>query len=101
MAEWTEKPLGEYCDLLNGYAFKSEDYVADGVLNFRVVNVNWDGTVDISKDRKYLPATFADSYKQYLLAGSSPASTRVGLRCWNETGTTGFDMVHITRNDCK
>ncbi len=67
MIDWEYKALGNFCDLKNGYAFKSEDYVADGVLNFRVVNINWDGTVNISNDRKYLPAEFTDSHSQYLL----------------------------------
>lgn len=67
MIDWEYKALGDFCDLKNGYAFKSEDYVADGVLNFRVVNINWDGTVNVSNDRKYLPEAFTDSHSQYLL----------------------------------
>ena len=67
MTDWEYKALGDLCDLKNGYAFKSEDYVTDGVLNFRVVNINWDGTVNASNDRKYLPAEFTNSYSQYLL----------------------------------
>ena len=34
---WEVKFVGEYCNILNGFAFKSEDYVTHGgILNFRV-----------------------------------------------------------------
>lgn len=64
---WEIKTVGDYCDILNGFAFKSEDYVTSGgIPNFRVVNINWDGTVSM-EDCKFLPESFAESHKQYLL----------------------------------
>ena len=64
---WEIKTVGDYCDLLNGYAFKSEDYVTSGgIPNFRVVNINWDGTISMD-DCKFLPEQFADSHERYLL----------------------------------
>ncbi|HPA78069.1 MAG TPA: restriction endonuclease subunit S, partial [Kiritimatiellia bacterium] len=58
---------GDYCDILNGFAFKSEDYVSSGgIPNFRVVNICWDGTVSMD-DCKFLPESFADSHEKYLL----------------------------------
>jgi type I restriction enzyme S subunit len=64
---WEIKTVGDYCDILNGYAFKSEDYVTtEGIPNFRVVNISWDGTVSMD-DCKFLPESFAESHKQYLL----------------------------------
>jgi type I restriction enzyme S subunit len=64
---WEIKTVGDYCDILNGFAFKSEDYVSSGgIPNFRVGNINWDGTVSM-EDCKFLPESFAESYKQYVL----------------------------------
>jgi len=64
---WEIKTVGYYCDILNGYAFKSEDYVSTGgIPNFRVVNISWDGTVSMD-DCKFLPKSFADSHEKYLL----------------------------------
>ncbi len=64
---WEIKTVGDYCDILNGFAFKSEDYVSSGgIPNFRVVNICWDGTVSMD-DCKFLPESFADSHEKYLL----------------------------------
>ena len=64
---WKIKTVGDYCDILNGFAFKSEDYVSTGgIPNFRVVNISWDGTVSMD-DCKFLPDSFAESYEKYLL----------------------------------
>ena len=67
-ASWGIKTVGDYCDILNGYAFKSEDYVTTGgIPNFRVVNISWDGTVSMD-DCKSLPESFAESHAKYLLS---------------------------------
>ena len=51
---WEVETVGDYCDILNGFAFKSEDYVSTGgIPNFRVVNISWDGTVSMD-DCKFL-----------------------------------------------
>ncbi len=64
---WEIKTVGDYCDILNGYAFKSEDYVTTGgIPNFRVVNISWDGTVSMD-DCKFLPESFSVSHEKYLL----------------------------------
>lgn len=31
--------LGDICDILNGYAFKSSNYVSDGIRVIRITNV--------------------------------------------------------------
>ena len=38
--DWVVKPLGEVCDLQNGFAFKSKEYVEDGVRILRNKNVS-------------------------------------------------------------
>jgi type I restriction enzyme S subunit len=64
---WKIKTVGDYCDILNGFAFKSEDYVpTGGIPNFRVVNISWDGTVSMD-DCKFLPQSFSVSHDKYLL----------------------------------
>ena len=64
---WEIKTVGDYCDILNGFAFKSENYVSKGgIPNFRVVNIRRDGSVSMD-DCKFLPESFAESHKQYLL----------------------------------
>ncbi|MEN9284535.1 MAG: hypothetical protein RLZZ179_2028 [Verrucomicrobiota bacterium] len=64
---WEIKTVGDYCDILNGFAFKSEDYVSTGgIPNFPVVNISWDGTISMD-DCKFLPESFAESHKQYLV----------------------------------
>jgi type I restriction enzyme, S subunit len=76
---WKMATIGEYCEILNGYAFKSADYVAsDGILNFRVVNIEWDGSVSTESDCKYLPKTFADEYCEYLLSEGDILFVMVG-----------------------
>ena len=60
--------LKDICDLDNGYAFKSDDYVeASGTLNCRMSNIRPDGTFDILYSAKYLPDEFAQKYEGYLL----------------------------------
>ena len=60
--------LKDICDLDNGYAFKSDDYVEkSGTLNCRMSNIRPDGTFDIFYSAKYLPDEFAEKYKEYIL----------------------------------
>ena len=60
--------LKDICDLDNGYAFKSDDYVeASDTLNCRMSNIRPDGTFDILYSAKYLPNEFAEKYDDYLL----------------------------------
>ena len=64
---WSGKPIGKLCDVANGYAFKSDDYVDEGILNFRVVNITNNGTLDVQSDTRYLPDSFYEQYSKYLL----------------------------------
>ena len=43
---WEIKKLGEVCEILNGYAFKSEKYTSDGVRVLRITNVQKGYVVD-------------------------------------------------------
>ena len=66
--EWKKVKLGDICDLKNGVAIKSEDYVtSSNTLNCRMSNIRPDGTFDILYNAKYLPDNFLEKYKNYLL----------------------------------
>lgn len=60
--------LKEICDLQNGYAFKSSDYIDESnVLNCRMSNIRPNASFDIEYSPKYLPEEFAEKYREYLL----------------------------------
>lgn len=62
---WTYKKLGEVCEVLNGFAFKSNQYVHDGIRVIRITNVQ-KGYVE-DKDPKYYPLETQSELKRYLL----------------------------------
>ncbi len=63
-----EVKLNEICDLQNGYAFKSGDYVdQSNTLNCRMSNIRPDGRFDIDYNPKYLPDNYSEKYKNFLL----------------------------------
>jgi type I restriction enzyme, S subunit len=62
---WEVVPLGKYARVLNGYAFKSADYVRDGVRLIRISNVSTGFLID--KDDKYLPAAYLKERSAYAL----------------------------------
>lgn len=75
---WQVVELGNVADLINGFAFKSEDYVPSGVLNFRVVNIRDEGAIDTLNDTEFLPTEFMQSHKQYLLSEGDILLVMVG-----------------------
>ena len=65
---WPISKLSEFCDLQNGYAFKSDDYLTNStVLNCRMSNIRPDGGFDAEYHPKYLPDMFWEKYKDYRL----------------------------------
>lgn len=60
--------LGDICDLQNGYAFKSSDYVdSSQTLSCRMSNIRPGGVFDIDYNSRFLPDDFATKYSQFLL----------------------------------
>ena len=57
--------LGDVCDVLNGFAFKSKEYVDEGIRIIRIANVQ-KGYLEDSKPCFY-PTSLIDSIKQFLL----------------------------------
>lgn len=67
-ASWKIIKLKEVCDLQNGYAFKSSDYIDESkTLNVRMSNVKPDGIFDIEYNKRYLPDSYATKYSNFLL----------------------------------
>jgi len=65
---WQIRKLSEVCDLQNGFAFKSKTYVDhSNTLNIRMSNIRPNGNFDPEHNIKYLPDSYADEYKQFLL----------------------------------
>ena len=63
--DWTYKKLGDICEVINGFAFKSEKYVDKGIRVMRITNVQ-KGTI-VDNDPKYYPDEEAPNIRQYLL----------------------------------
>lgn len=60
--------LGNICDLQNGYAFKSSDYIEhSNTLCCRMSNIRPDSKFDIDYNPKYLPDNFKVKYKEFVL----------------------------------
>ena len=65
---WEVRKLGDVCDLQNGFAFKSNDYIEfSNTINFRMSQIRPDGGIDLENNPKYLPDDYAVKYKNYLL----------------------------------
>jgi type I restriction enzyme, S subunit len=60
--------LKNICDLLNGFAFKSNDYTNEtNTLNIRMSNIRPNNKFDTEYNPKYLPDSFYELYKTYRL----------------------------------
>ena len=68
LEKWEEKTLGNICDLQNGFAFSSKDYIEySNTLNIRMSNIRPNGNFDETHNIKYLPDNYAELYKDYIL----------------------------------
>lgn len=65
---WPLIKLKDICDLQNGYAFKSSDYVdSSNTLSCRMSNIRPGGVFNIDYNARYLPDDFSKKYEQFLL----------------------------------
>ena len=62
---WTWVRLGNICEILNGFAFKSNKYVSSGIRIIRITNVQ-DGYIE-DKTPVYYPLQFSEELDKYLL----------------------------------
>ncbi|HTN69038.1 MAG TPA: restriction endonuclease subunit S [Dysgonamonadaceae bacterium] len=62
------KELGSVCDLQNGFAFKSDDYVDfSETVSLRMSNIRPGGNFDNNYNLRYLPDSFREEYSNYLI----------------------------------
>jgi len=74
--EWEARPLGKLLAVRLGFAFRSEDYVKRGMLNFRVLNIGRP-TTDFG-DMQYLPRSFWSKFPGQQLYGGEIMIVMVG-----------------------
>ena len=63
---WNKKPVGDICKILNGFAFKSNEYVEDGVRVMRITNVQKGYIVD--DDPQFFPINRESEISKYMLS---------------------------------
>ena len=63
--DWKYEPLGEICELLNGFAFKSSLYVNEGIRVIRIANVQ-KGYIEDSTPAFY-PFSYEKDLSRYML----------------------------------
>lgn len=67
--KYSIKRLSSVCNLKNGYAFKSSDYIEfSETLNIRMSNIRPNNEFDIDYNPRYLPNVYAETYKEFLLS---------------------------------
>jgi type I restriction enzyme S subunit len=64
--EWVEKKLGVVLDFVMGNAFKSNDFVENGVQLIRMGNL-YQGVLQLNRIPVFLPDNFVGEYQQFLV----------------------------------
>jgi type I restriction enzyme S subunit len=78
---WVEKSLGNLCDFLNGFAFKSGDVVAESQTQLVRMGNLYGNQLNLDRSPVFYPDSFAIEYSRYVLAQ--------GDIIMSLTGTTG------------
>ncbi|RXJ98792.1 hypothetical protein CRU98_08485 [Arcobacter sp. CECT 8986] len=65
---WKVEKLEKLCSFINGFAFKSSDYVDNSnTVSIRMSNIRPNASFDYTHNIRYLPDNFAEKYSQYIL----------------------------------
>ena len=88
---WEYTALMEIANILNGHAFKSADYVDDGVFVLRTRNFGNDGLVHRGSNDVYLSEEFLESHSQYICENFDFHIVMVGA----SIGKTSLLLPHI------
>ena len=64
---WIEKTLGEVCDFLNGFAFKSDDVVKDSDVQLIRMGNLYQNILDIERNPVFYPDEFKEKFSRYVL----------------------------------
>lgn len=78
---WVEKTLGDVCDFLNGYAFKSGDVVPESETQLVRMGNLYGNELCLDRNPVYYPDKFSKEYQRYIL--------NEGDIIMSLTGTTG------------
>ena len=65
---WVERPLGDVCDLLNGFAFKSGDTVQESQTQLVRMGNLYGNRLNLDRSPVFYPDSFAKEFKRYLLS---------------------------------
>ena len=66
MSEWKKEKLGDYVEVLSGFAFKSKDFTSEGVPVIKIKNIS-PPNVGL-EDLSYVPMTIATQNPRYILS---------------------------------
>jgi type I restriction enzyme S subunit len=78
---WVEKSLGDVCDFLNGFAFKSDDAVSESRTQLVRMGNLYGNKLDLDRSPVFYPDKIASDYGRYIL--------NEGDLIMSLTGTTG------------
>lgn len=92
MKAWPTKPLGEVCELVNGRAFKPNEWQDAGLPIIRIQNLN-DSTKPFNYTKLALPEKFKVRKGDTLLSWSGTPGTSFGCFRWD--GPEGWLNQHI------
>lgn len=65
---WVEKKLGDVCDFLNGFAFKSADTVTESDVQLIRMGNLYQNVLDLDRKPAFYPSRFKDDHSRYLLS---------------------------------
>jgi type I restriction enzyme S subunit len=85
---WQEKALGDVCDLLNGFAFKSGDAEPESETQLVRMGNLYGNKLDLDRSPVFYPDRFAADYQRYIL--------KDGDLIMSLTGTTGKEDYGYT-----
>ncbi|WP_289028269.1 restriction endonuclease subunit S [uncultured Paraglaciecola sp.] len=64
--EWVRAELQRFCNILSGNAFKSKDFVSDGIPVVKISNIQYGEYV--VKNQEYLPSHYLNDYSNYIVS---------------------------------
>lgn len=85
---WDMMPIGDACEILNGYAFKSKLYVDNGIRVIRITNVQ-KGSIEDS-DPQFYPMSYMEELERYILQQDD-----ILLSLTGNVGRTGLLPSHM------
>lgn len=92
--KWEMVRLGDVCEVLNGYAFKSQLYCKYGIQIVKMGNVQR-GRLELNKNISYYPEDFIYELKKYLLENGDILISMTGTQGKEDFGNVC--MVNVDR----